>query len=380
MTNDALHCRVRMIGGREGDLKVYAQRAKRLMRAASDGFAAPAARAAGSGGAHQRLADQHRVARRAARRRAQLLGARRCPTPRRRSRRPGSSSISRSVRSTSTLKSRRSRLLTPIDLGARARARARAPRRRAPRRARRGRARAPASCSAASSRGVERGDDQQHRVGAGRARLVQLVGVDDEVLAQHRQRAAARARAQVLERAAEVRPLGQHRQRDRAAALVGARRSRARRRRSRSAPAEGERRLNSAITPIPGSRQRVAQAPRAPARALRPAARGCSARAAARACAARRSARVSARIRSSTRRVARAHGVASRRRVPCARLHVALQRARGAAVGERRARRLDALGDRLGAPGGVDRGAGVDQRERLAGARARASPRRGSRA
>ena len=35
--------------------------------------------------------------------------------------------------------------------------------------------------------GLERGDDQQDRVGARRGRLVQLVRVDDEVLAQHRQ-------------------------------------------------------------------------------------------------------------------------------------------------------------------------------------------------
>jgi hypothetical protein len=37
----------------------------------------------------------------------------------------------------------------------------------------------------------ERGDDQQHRIGAGDRRLVELVAVDDEVLAQDRQVAGA---------------------------------------------------------------------------------------------------------------------------------------------------------------------------------------------
>ena len=53
---------------------------------------------------------------------------------------------------------------------------------------------------------VERGDDQQDRVGAGHRRLVDLVGVDDEVLAQDRQRAGRARLAQVVERAAEVGP------------------------------------------------------------------------------------------------------------------------------------------------------------------------------
>ena len=51
---------------------------------------------------------------------------------------------------------------------------------------------------------VERGDDEQDRVGAGHRRLVHLVGVDDEVLAQDRQRAGRARLAQVVERAAEV--------------------------------------------------------------------------------------------------------------------------------------------------------------------------------
>ena len=153
--------------------------------------------------------------------RAQLRRPRRSPTPRRRSRRRGSSPISAPVRSTSTLKSRRSRLLIADRSRRRAPARAAARRGRAPRRARPARARARPRAARASSRRLERGDDQQHRVGARGARLVQLVGVDDEVLAQQRQRAGRARRAEVRERAAEVRPLGEHRDRDRAAALVG---------------------------------------------------------------------------------------------------------------------------------------------------------------
>ena len=69
---------------------------------------------------------------------------------------------------------------------------------------------------------VEGADDQQHRVGAVHRRLVELVGVDDEVLADDRQAAGGAGRAQVLQRAAEVRLVGEHRERRRAAALVGA--------------------------------------------------------------------------------------------------------------------------------------------------------------
>src|SRR3546814_14280351 len=44
---------------------------------------------------------------------------------------------------------------------------------------------------------VERGDDQQDAVGADRARLDHLVGIDDEILAQYRQRAGlARLRSE----------------------------------------------------------------------------------------------------------------------------------------------------------------------------------------
>ena len=70
--------------------------------------------------------------------------------------------------------------------------------------------------------GVERRDDQQQRVGARGRGLVDLIGVDDEVLAQDRQDRRRAGGAQVVERAAEVRPLGEDRERGRAAALVGA--------------------------------------------------------------------------------------------------------------------------------------------------------------
>ena len=57
---------------------------------------------------------------------------------------------------------------------------------------------------------VERGDDQQHQVGAGGAGLDQLVAVDDEVLAQHGYVDRGPHRAQVVEAAAEPALLGEH--------------------------------------------------------------------------------------------------------------------------------------------------------------------------
>ena len=68
---------------------------------------------------------------------------------------------------------------------------------------------------------VEHGDDQEDRVRAGRRRLIELVGVEDEVLTQHRQLRGRDRVTQVLERAAEVHALGDDRQRRRAAALIG---------------------------------------------------------------------------------------------------------------------------------------------------------------
>ena len=51
----------------------------------------------------------------------------------------------------------------------------------------------------------ERPHDQQDGIGADRRRLVELVGVDDEILAQDRQVAGGARGAQVIERAAEMR-------------------------------------------------------------------------------------------------------------------------------------------------------------------------------
>ena len=60
------------------------------------------------------------------------------------------------------------------------------------------RRRAPRPCAAWNrsrrAGAVERGHDQQHRVGAGGARLPELVLVDDELLAEHRARRRRRAR------------------------------------------------------------------------------------------------------------------------------------------------------------------------------------------
>ena len=69
---------------------------------------------------------------------------------------------------------------------------------------------------------LERGHDQQHGVGAGDARLVQLVGVEDEVLAQDRQLAGRAGDAQILQRALEMRSLREHGQRARPPALIRA--------------------------------------------------------------------------------------------------------------------------------------------------------------
>ena len=57
---------------------------------------------------------------------------------------------------------------------------------------------------------VQRRDDQQDGVGAHRARLRDLVIVDDEILAQRRQAAGAARRRQVFGRALEILAVGQH--------------------------------------------------------------------------------------------------------------------------------------------------------------------------
>ena len=147
-------------------------------------------------------------------------------------------------------------------------------------------------------RQLERGDDQQDRVGARRGRLVELVRVDDEVLAQHGSVRRGARRAQVVERAAEVERLGQHRQRGRAAALVGAHDVGDRSRPRGSAPADGERRLCSAITDTPG-RVSASENGRKPS-ARRSSCASSSCRAARTCAGASTSPRVSSTMRSST--------------------------------------------------------------------------------
>ena len=66
-------------------------------------------------------------------------------------------------------------------------------------------------------------DDEQDRGRAGVGRLPDLPAVDDEVLAQHRQVDRGRHGAQVVERAAEARGLGEHRDGVGAGRRVGAR-------------------------------------------------------------------------------------------------------------------------------------------------------------
>ena len=105
--------------------------------------------------------------------------------------------------------------------------------------------------------------------------LDDLVGVDDEVLAQDRQ-AAGRARlAQVVERAAEVGPSVSTDSAAAPAALVGARRCPSTVAPARICPALGERRLCSAMTDMPGPRERLGE--RAVRRRARPARRSSSA-------------------------------------------------------------------------------------------------------
>ena len=58
---------------------------------------------------------------------------------------------------------------------------------------------------------IQRRNDQQHAVGAQRARLEQLVVVDHEILAQHRQRAGVARFDQILVGTLEEIDIGEHR-------------------------------------------------------------------------------------------------------------------------------------------------------------------------
>ena len=77
--------------------------------------------------------------------------------------------------------------------------------------------------SVASRRVVERRDDQQDAIRTERPRLDDLVFVEHEVLAQHRQRACRRAPQRDRRPALEELAVGQHRKAGRAARLVAAR-------------------------------------------------------------------------------------------------------------------------------------------------------------
>ena len=86
-------------------------------------------------------------------------------------------------------------------------------------------ANAAASRSRAAASSTRRHDDQD-AVGAPGARLDHLIGVEHEILAQHRQRGRGAGRGEELRRALERRRIGEHRQARRAAALIGARQRR----------------------------------------------------------------------------------------------------------------------------------------------------------
>ena len=73
---------------------------------------------------------------------------------------------------------------------------------------------------------VDRGHDDQDAVGALGARLRHLIGVEHEILAQHRQRGRRARRRHEIRLALERRRVGEHRQAGRAAGLIGARQRR----------------------------------------------------------------------------------------------------------------------------------------------------------
>ena len=70
---------------------------------------------------------------------------------------------------------------------------------------------------------IERGSDQQDAIGPQRAGLINLVGLDHEILAQHRQRASGTRFFQVVTRALKKIAVGQHRQTGRAVFFIAER-------------------------------------------------------------------------------------------------------------------------------------------------------------
>ncbi len=197
---------------------------------------------------------------------------------------------------------------------------------------------------------MERGDDQQDRVGAGGRGLVDLVRVDDEVLAQHRQLAWPRGpRA------------GRRASRRSGTARSGPTAPRRRRARRRARPphadalADRARRRRAALVLGDHARCRGASAPRrtgGPRRGRRapPRARGSGT---ARGGAGRRPRGSSSTMAPRTVMPAPAPG----------QRHEPLERGGGAAVVDRRLGRAHARLERVGAAGDVDRRAGVEHGE-----------------
>ena len=70
------------------------------------------------------------------------------------------------------------------------------------------------------ARQAQRGDDQQNAIRAHRARLKNLIRIDHEILAQHRQRAGGARGLQIFRRTLKVIAIGQHRQTRRAAVCI----------------------------------------------------------------------------------------------------------------------------------------------------------------
>ena len=144
----------------------------------------------------------------------------------------------------------RSRALIPIRRAERDRAlelvRRRAPRRECPCRAPRA-----AAISVARRRVVEVAKEQQRRVGARLARRAQVVLGREEALREQRQRRRRARRSQVVQVAAEA-LVDEHGDRRRAGALERAA-SAAGSASGRRSPADGERRLTSAIAAEPGA-------------------------------------------------------------------------------------------------------------------------------
>src|SRR5208337_2960835 len=69
---------------------------------------------------------------------------------------------------------------------------------------------------------ADAGQDDQDAIGAGGARLIDLIGVEQEVLAQQRQAGASMGGGEIVEMALERGAVGQNRQAGGAAGLIGA--------------------------------------------------------------------------------------------------------------------------------------------------------------